>query len=85
MHACLVCCLTRCRDVVHEAAKDWGSIERAKKMIRQLEDEQKKKDAGIRARAQAKERLLLLQLLPAMAMFMCYCFCYSFIPNAMTP
>ena len=75
MHACVVCSLTRCRDVVHDAAKDWGSIERAKRMIRQLENEQKKKDAGMRARAQAKERLLPLPLLPKMAVFIWHYFC----------
>jgi hypothetical protein len=75
----------RFRDVVHEAAKHWGSIERAKMMIRQLEDAQKEKCAASRARAQAKERLLLQQLLPAKAAFTCYCFCCSFIPNEITP
>jgi hypothetical protein len=57
------------RELLHAAAKDWGSIERAKKMIRRLEEQNKQREADTRSRAQAKERLPRL-LLIAMIIYM---------------
>ena len=45
-----------CRELVDAEAKNWGSIERAKRMIQRLEAESRRRGEEARAKVQAKKR-----------------------------